>query len=161
MVGGHRVERIDDRQHARRQRQVVALAILRLAVAVEPGAAVVNDFNERLRAAAAGEHFDREGRVARHQRDFFRLQPARLQQHFIGHADFADVVQQRGDFQQVPAEGRLLRLRRQDGQDALAPRLQALRRLVADVGRKPKLIYQSYMAFVNCPENELRARPAS
>ena len=50
VVGGHRVERVDDRQHPRRQRQLVALAILRPAVAVVPGPAVVDDFEQRLAA---------------------------------------------------------------------------------------------------------------
>ena len=32
---------------------------------------------------------------------FLRRQPARLQQYFIRHADLADIVQQRRDFQQI------------------------------------------------------------
>ena len=68
-------------KHSRGQRQIVALAILMAPVAVIPGAAVVNDFEERLRRAAAGEHFHRVRRMARHQDAFFGRQPAGLQQN--------------------------------------------------------------------------------
>ncbi len=77
LVGGHRVERIDDRQHPGSERQVVAVAFLVSAVAIEPRAAVVNDFQQVLRRAATGQHFGRECRVPRHERHFFGRQPAR------------------------------------------------------------------------------------
>ncbi len=61
----------------------------------------MNDLNERLRCATTSEYFGREGRMTGHERDFFGRKPARFQEHLIGNADLADVVQQRGDFEQV------------------------------------------------------------
>jgi hypothetical protein len=45
---------------------------------------------------------DGHRRVAGHRFGFFRREPPRLQQHLVRHADLADVVQQRGNFQRVP-----------------------------------------------------------
>ena len=58
------------------------------------------------RRVATGENLDRHRRVARHRLGFFRREPAGLEQHFVGDADLADVVQQGRDFQRV-AFGRI------------------------------------------------------
>ena len=52
-------------------------------------ATALRDLDERRHEAG---YLGRERGMARHQSDFFRRQPAWLQEHLVGHADFADVV---------------------------------------------------------------------
>ena len=52
LVGGHRVEGIDDRQDARAQRKLVAAQRKVAAAAVEPGRGMAHDVQDRRRGAA-------------------------------------------------------------------------------------------------------------
>ena len=97
VIGRHRVEGVDDREHAGRLRQGVAGDFLVRRLAVEAGAGEADDVEDVLRCVATGEDLDRHRRVASHRLGFFRREPAGLEQHFVRHADLADVVQQRGD----------------------------------------------------------------
>ena len=101
VIGRHRVEGIDDRQHAGGQRNLCAALIRTAARAVEAGSRAADDFQDVFGHAAAGQDLDRHGRVPVHDVDFFRQQAARLMKHLVGDADLADVVKQRGDFEQV------------------------------------------------------------
>ena len=106
MVGRHRVEGIDDREHAGGLRQGVAGDFLVRRLAVEAGPGELNDVENLLRCVAAGEDFERHRRVPAHRLRFFWSEATRLEQHFVRHANLADVVQQRRDLERI-AFGRI------------------------------------------------------
>ena len=101
MVGRHRVERVHNRDHPRAERQLIPAAIKPVLAAVVPGGGAVGDVQQIVGDAAAAEDLAANAAVTLHQQDFLAAQSPRLDEHVVGYAQLADVVQQRCDLQQL------------------------------------------------------------
>ena len=128
-VFAHGVEAIDDREHARRERYLLALQAVRVAGAVPALVVVADDGHERVRELDAFEYLRADHRVQLHPVELGGGELARLVQDVVGNGDLADVVQERPGVQRLAL---LVREAEQAGH-ALGVNLHALHVLVRDL----------------------------
>ena len=96
-VGGQRVERVGDREHARGERDRVAREAVRVARAVPALVVVADDELALAEEVDVAQDLRADHGVAAHQRVLLLGQRAGLEQDRVGHGDLADVVQQEAE----------------------------------------------------------------
>ena len=103
VVGGHRVEGFDDRDHSGAVGDLFTHHFVAGFQAVVPGADVLDDFQHRRVRASAAEDLQAPGPSALDGLHLLTVQRAGLQEHAVGNADRACVVQQSGQLDGVSA----------------------------------------------------------
>ena len=92
---GHRLERVRDAEHAAGERDVLALELVRVAAAVPALVQVEHPLGDLGHAGALDDVAAQRG-VALHLEELVVGEPRGLQQHRVGDADLADVVEDAG-----------------------------------------------------------------